>query len=329
MATATTTAINFMELGTRLACAMSAASAGAPAPIYRSGLLVILDMHGVMVERVSRRDRAQYSRTKQRRNPWITFKHHGVWLRPHLQTFLHIALTRHEIGLWSSAQRNTIEQFLHHLSADDDMHLPLIERLSFVWDRDRCRLDSQTGRYSTVKYLKDLWDCEAFGGKYTSANTLLLDDSQTKFRHFPSSGMLVPEYREDKLRDQYNTDDTLLWLLIYIEYVFQVSNKSLEAGEIFDISACRPECINFLDFMREGKEQAYKILTGKENISFKSLALVFIRGISASNVLAKNLQQAMSSASEMQAVPSTSSGHYPPTAATTDSSEFVGYSPVG
>lgn len=322
MATATRTTINFMELGNRLVCAMSAASAGAPAPAYRSGLLVILDMHGVMVERVSRKDRAQYSRTKQRRNPWRTFKHYGVWLRPYLPTFLYIASTRHEIGLWSSAQRKTVEQFLHHLSADYHMYPPITESLSFVWSRDRCRQDSQTGPFSTVKFLKDLWDCDTFEGKYTSSNTLLLDDSQAKFRHFPSSGMLVPEYCEDKLRDQYNTDDTLLWILIYIEYVLQVSNASLEAGEIFEISACRSECINFLDFVREGKEQAYSITTGNEGGRIRSLAFVFLEGISASIVSAKNLRPVFSSASEMQAAPSTKSEHHP-TVTTGGSSEFA------
>eukprot|EP00177_Eucheuma_denticulatum_P006826 GFKZ01012418.1.p1 GENE.GFKZ01012418.1~~GFKZ01012418.1.p1 ORF type:complete len:294 (+),score=21.44 GFKZ01012418.1:402-1283(+) len=271
MATSLQTPVNYKRLGDRLESSVLGSRFGQP----RSGALIVLDLHGVLVNRVSRgKHKNLFTKTRHYRSPWRMLRGYGVWLRPFLHMFLQVATARHEVAVWSSAQPATIEELFRHISAEYGIRSSLKDDLSFVWSREQCRLDRETGGYATVKYIGDIWSCDRFGGKYTSKNTLLLDDSPSKFRQFPLSGIAVPPYCADQLGDGFNGDDTLLWLLLYVEYLLETSACDQIQGQTIDIASNRFRCIDFDDFVAEGKRQAYEMSNRTERK--KSLAFVFI-----------------------------------------------------
>lgn len=288
MATSIHAPVNYIRLGHRLESSVLASHSGTDTGIFRSGMLIILDLHGVLVNRVSRaKQKNLFRQTKQYRSPWRMQKGQGIWLRPFLQKFLEVAMARHEVAVWSSAQTTTVDELLRQVSAEYGISPSLRDNLSFVWSRDQCRLDHERGGHATVKYIGDLWSCNRFRGKYNSSNTLLLDDSPSKFRHFPLSGIAVPPYCAEQLSDRFNEDDTLLWLLLYIEYILENSACDLRAGHNIEIASNRFRCIDFEDFVTEGRRQAYEMSTRTERR--KSVAIVFFRSLFSSSKLSTEL----------------------------------------
>lgn len=278
MANSTRGAINFGELGRRLSTALSRATDSTSPPPARSGLLVVLDLHGVVVERIKREEKQQIAFARTQRNAWKKGKYHETWLRPHLQTFLDMVCARHNVAVWSSAQRRTIEELLGGVSGHFDIKPALKEKLDFIWDRPKCRPDEQKGGYATLKYMQDLWGDEGFGGRYSCKNTILLDDTISKFRDFPQSGVVVPEYCAERLQERYNSDDTLLWVLLYLEYVLEESGKLSEVDGEFDVAGSRANCMSLEDFTLAGRLAARKVVTTRrERKKLKSLAYVFLR----------------------------------------------------
>lgn len=293
MASSTLGSINFGRLGSRLSAACAASADATSQPGVRSGILVVLDLHGVLVERIKRAEKRRVDFATKKRNPWRFNYRHATWLRPHLRAFLDMVSARHDVAVWSSAQSRTILQLLDNVSGHFDMQPPFKERLRFIWDRPRCRADVERGGHATLKYLPDLWDDVDCAGHYSCKNTLLLDDSSTKFRDFPDSGVLVPEYNADKLQEFYNSDDTLLWVLLYIEYLLEESYKMNDAAGGFDFSASRANCLSLEDFTLAGKLEARRLVTNrKQRKRLKSLAYVFLGDNAGSSVLSSELASA-------------------------------------
>lgn len=270
--------INFLRLGAQLARKPSL-SRGGLSPLSKSGCLVILDIHGVLIERIAAREKYRLRHAMDRRRHWRRLRGHNIWMRPYLETFLSTLSARHDVAVWSSAQPRTIDEFLTSISAEFRITPPYQDTLSFIWDRTKCRQDVKNGKYATMKYLQDLWQDTQLGSKYSSRNTLLLDDSPTKNRFFPNSGITVPEYRADLLKERYNKDDTLLWLLLYIEYLISVS-RAVSGGEgLLDLSQTRCQCLALQDFIYEGELTARRLANSKQRKGLKSLALVFLNDL--------------------------------------------------
>lgn len=271
-------AINFVELGSRLTTALRTFRANPLQERRRSGVLVILDVHGVLVEKTATKDKDRKRAALTRRRHWRTFKNNAtVWLRPNLSLFFDTLYARHDVAIWSSAIERNIVPLLNAIDAEYAMKPSLMDRLTFLWDRERCREDFQSGKYSTVKRVDDVWMNKVFQERYSAENTLLLDDSPLKVRHFPDSSIIVPEYTALSLGEQYNNDDTLLWLLLYIEYLVAEASKSVASTQL-DISAIRQHCLSFKAFMLAGKLEA-KQIAGEQDLCNldKSLALVFLQ----------------------------------------------------
>ncbi|CAN8073167.1 unnamed protein product [Agarophyton chilense] len=216
----------------------------------RSPLHVVLDVHGVLVERVQTRSpRARAAR--QNRGPWRTFSNrYAVWLRPHLNLFLSEMFRRHTVAIWSSAEQRNIEPLLEAISAEYRMSPTLTQQLQFVWHRSRCRPDKQTGKYASIKSLHDLWVDREHGDRFTRRNTLLVDDSPKKTRLFPHSAINVREYNAEGMGNHYNHDDSLLWLLLYLEYI---AERVERIGSVLDASA---GSVPFEEFCRMGRSFA-------------------------------------------------------------------------
>lgn len=269
--------INFLELGSRLSPLISAAKSGNTQAVQRSGLVVVLDMHGLLVERIPRKEKARLAEARKYRSSWQSQRNHIVWLRPHVRVFLDLAYMRHDIAVWSSAQAETVDRLLEDLSNELKMTPSMRSRMQFIWHRKMCKPDLESGRFATLKYLKDLWDWRGFGNRYSSKNTLLLDDSATKYRHFPNSGIPAPEYKAEIIKERYNNDDTLIWILLYLEYLLEEAKKESTKPDSFDIAGVRAHCLGLEDFIMAGELEARNRTNLKERRKAKSLAYVFLQ----------------------------------------------------
>lgn len=147
-------------------------------------LLVVLDLNGTLLHRPQRRDKPSFF--AQRR---------------HASRFLQYCLDTYWVVIWSSARAGNVERILQQLlprKADRD-------RLVAVWAREHfglCPADFNQ-RVQCYKRLSWLWADPtiaqthpdyAQGGRWSQANTALVDDSLEKARTEPHNIIAIPEY---------------------------------------------------------------------------------------------------------------------------------------
>lgn len=258
------TPINFHALGARFR------STG-DGPIARSSLLLILDLHGVLVQRVRLSEKRIMTASKRQRKPWRRIAKHDIWQRPNLHDFFSLASARHTLAIWSAAHSFSIIPLIEALSDDVGLsHPPLKNRLFFVSDRSSCRPDPKSGRFAVVKYLPDFWNQFE---QFSDRNTLIVEDTLSKIRFNLLSAVVVPEYNVDNYRHTFNDDDTLLWLLLYVEYLIEAS--ALESNGV-GIAVCRPHLYSFEAFWSIGFREACQIASEDQRRNLKSLAYVFL-----------------------------------------------------
>lgn len=264
----TTTAINFRALGSRLHSSFNDPYR------RRSPLLLILDLHGVLVQRLGHKDdKALKKRTAQQRPPWTRFNKHDIWLRPYLHQFLSIGTARHHLSIWSAAQPQNVRQSINLISNQID--LPLSNRLAFIYDRKLCRPDPTSGKYQVVKYLPDLWERDQ---RFNQTNTLIVDDTFSKIRFQCNSAIVIPEYSVNNYPETYNNDDSLLWMLLYLEYLIEVSGIEQYhqyPPHVYGIANIRHMVPSFENFWSLGFQQACEISTHEQRQQYDSLAYVF------------------------------------------------------
>lgn len=271
-----TAAVNFRELGAGVDAAIRAAS------LPRTELLVVLDLHGLLCERVSRegaKKRGEREAAFAQRRPAITQRYNQVWLRPRLRDFLNYLVRRHSIAVWSSAALHNVSSLLDDIGDQCGLRDVLQREIRFVWGRDRCKPDFETGGYATMKLLSDLWGHADCGPRFNCTNTLLLDDSFSKVRNFPESAIVVPAYEALTLQEQYNTDDTLLWLAMYLEYRWDDGNTARGQGaeSKLDIRAS-DSCLSLEEFTLAGEIKARQVQLAEADASVDgALAHVFVR----------------------------------------------------
>lgn len=252
-----TSPINFYALGARL-------QPLGLNEIKRSPLLLILDLHGVLVQRVQSSNRAEMRESQNYRPHWRRVNNHLVWKRPHLEKFLSIATARHTVAVWSAAERRNVMPVLKALSSDCNMQPSFEDRLAFISDRSICRPDKRSGPYNVIKYLPDVWGKLNFA--YSEFDTIIVDDSPTKVRHTNHSAVVLPEYTPRNYGAGFNDEDTLLWLLLYLEYLIigaGLDTDSLvrpptfvQSQSLKGIASCRESLYSFEAFCSIGVDEA-------------------------------------------------------------------------
>lgn len=294
--------INFHALGSRIHSNFNDAN-------RRSPLLLILDLHGVLIQRIGKKHPEMGRLTHNRRPPYMRHNHHDIWLRPYLRKFLTIASARHNIAIWSAAQLQTINPLMQEMSDLTQLEPPFRQRCAYIFDRRRCRPDTdrRNGCYSVVKYLPDVWSTPPFqygvpspsssqpsiakhirpAIQFNERNTIIIDDTFAKVRYHPDSALVLPEYNVYNYNFTYDNDDTLLWILLYLEYLIDASglesynqngekcasqpDQNLSPG----IAALRPALYSFENFWTLGFHHAFNSSTPYQRDTYKSLAYVF------------------------------------------------------
>ncbi|XP_078179408.1 ATP-dependent RNA helicase dbp2-like isoform X2 [Carex rostrata] len=139
--------------------------------------LLVLDINGILADVVM-----LDSRYLQQEHIMIRGK--SVFKRPFCTDFLQFCFTNFEVGIWSSRNKNNLQKAINYVLGD------LKNMLLFCWDQSKCtipNLKSKENQDKPVffKELQKLWDNQEPGlpwkrGRFTKANTLLVDDSPYK-----------------------------------------------------------------------------------------------------------------------------------------------------
>lgn len=292
--------INFHALGARLHSSFKHVH-------RRSPLLLILDLHGVLVQRIAQKEREMLVLTRRRRPRDMRHNKHDIWLRPFLRQFLTIISARHNVAIWSAAQPRTVIPLLDEFSQITELQPPFKKRCTAILDRSKCRpdYDKRNGSFSVIKYLPDLWNEPLdpssspahetssansnlpSAGQFNERNTIIIDDTFSKVRHHPNSAIVLPEYNVFNYHFTYDNDDTLLWLLLYLEYLIegaglesydQHGQKDPNQPDIIScsgIDATRPTLYSFENFWTMGFHEAFEKSSPYQRESYKSLAYVY------------------------------------------------------
>ena len=130
-----------------------------------------------------------------------------VYCRPHLDEFIHAALQRFDVGVWTASGEKYASQVIERIFP--------ASVLKFVWSSQRCTLARNwtTGEYETIKNLSKL---KKQG--YALESIVAVDDTPSKYARSFGNLVHVREFLGDR------TDNELLLLLRYLETLRTVEN---------------------------------------------------------------------------------------------------------
>ncbi|KAA8498753.1 hypothetical protein FVE85_6338 [Porphyridium purpureum] len=209
---------------------VSRARVGAPPPL-KSGLLVILDVNGVLQYRDSHK---RSNRQTPRRAPDFRYAKYTCWLRPARAGEPRAGTERQEAESRSSTLASR----------------PVRDQIYFLFSREKCTPDPQGKKtWSTLKDLTKVWeipDCA-----FDATNSVIVDDGAAKLRLQPHNLIHVSEFvpegeslavvrksgtsgTDDKaeastVKIDFEKDETLVWVALYLEHV---SNAGVLVGDV-------------------------------------------------------------------------------------------------
>ncbi|KAH6626837.1 hypothetical protein B0J18DRAFT_396132 [Chaetomium sp. MPI-SDFR-AT-0129] len=203
-------------------------------------LLVVLDLNGTVIYRKGhKKGSGQFS------------------LRPFAQTFLELCLDRHHLVIWSSARPETVRAICAQLFSR--VHR---KRILAIWARDRFGLTTADYNLRTQCYkrLTRVWadpviagghPRAAKGGRWSQANTVLIDDSIEKARSEPHNAVTLPEFNG-------NVDEKPLVLELVAEYLQTLAlQKDVSAyirAQPFAVKGQREESVPASQSESQGEE---------------------------------------------------------------------------
>ncbi|PKS05368.1 hypothetical protein jhhlp_008742 [Lomentospora prolificans] len=153
----------------------------------KQDLLVILDLNGTLLYR-----------------PKASKKPSSFVARPWAVEFVAYCVENFTTVIWSSAQPRNVKAMVDKLLPAD-----IRGKLVAIWDRDRFDLDPRSYHNKVVCYkqLKIVWSDQVVSkahpnslrnGRWTQANTVLIDDSPEKAKSEPYNHLEVPSFVSGK-----------------------------------------------------------------------------------------------------------------------------------
>mmetsp|Transcript_10931 Transcript_10931/g.17910 ORF Transcript_10931/g.17910 Transcript_10931/m.17910 type:complete len:313 (+) Transcript_10931:3-941(+) len=151
-------------------------SAGGVASIGPARVLLVLDLNGLLVERVAKvKDKDIKARVGKPGGPLNAGKY-WAFLRPGHKQFVQFLFDKFDVLAWSSAQMKNIEALLNVLLNNEQL-----SNLVGIFDQESCTKACQDPKnpYKPL-FLKPLCKVYKAYPKYSALNTLLVDDSLYK-----------------------------------------------------------------------------------------------------------------------------------------------------
>lgn len=150
-------------------------------------LLIVSDLNGTMLYRPN------------------SFLHPKDFVRrPFAALFLDYMIKNFWVAFWSSARPENVQHMVHKL-----INPKAKDKVVVIWDRTRFGLTSEdyNKRAQCYKRLTRLWEDPDVarthphydsGGRWSQANTVLIDDTSTKARSEPFNLIEIPEFENKK-----------------------------------------------------------------------------------------------------------------------------------
>ncbi|XP_021810195.1 uncharacterized protein LOC110753574 [Prunus avium] len=166
--------------------------------------LIVLSLGGLLCHRVHRYERAKIPSFRYVDASYGSFR---VYKRPHCEDFMKFCLERFDVGIWSSAKEWYLDNAL------DCVMKGLRSKLVFAWDQVKCtdsgfKTLEKRDKPLFLKELKKVWESKcsktrsSSTGKYSSSNTLLMDNQPYKALLNPPHTAICPaEYKVDQVDD--------------------------------------------------------------------------------------------------------------------------------
>ncbi|KAI8089972.1 NLI interacting factor-like phosphatase-domain-containing protein [Halteromyces radiatus] len=163
--------------------------------------LLILDLNGTLVSRTNRRT--------------------GMYVRPHMDTFLDYIFRQFIVMVWSSAQRVSVKRMSHLFGSRKTELRYLLDRRHFGLDWAQYNSDVET-----IKDLNKLWNHDKWLDlrKYSAYNTIIIDDSPAKSVLQPYNSIHISTFNHNSTEFLEKGDQELLTVMDYLKQLEQETN---------------------------------------------------------------------------------------------------------
>ncbi|KAK2364310.1 Haloacid dehalogenase hydrolase (HAD) superfamily protein [Trifolium repens] len=148
--------------------------------------LLVMSLNGFLVHKVHVSDKEALPKTRTGHNRRLNFL---FFKRPFSEEFMKFCLERFEVGIWSSAQVQNIDEGLDLAIGKESKN-----KLLFVWESKE--------KPVFFKEVKKVWEKVEKGGPYSASNTLMIGDKPYKAYLNPvNTGIFVKSYDPDDKED--------------------------------------------------------------------------------------------------------------------------------
>ena len=130
--------------------------------------LIILDLNKTLIYRQHISEKATIAR-----KPDFEFSKYKCYFRSDLKLFLDYIFQNYEVGVWTSAKRSNSIQVIDRIFKD--------RKLAFIYTRETCTDVKNTD--SDFSSFKDVEKVVFKNPKYNVENTLIIEDSDEKYKH--------------------------------------------------------------------------------------------------------------------------------------------------
>ncbi|XP_077234199.1 putative FCP1 homology domain-containing protein C1271.03c [Tasmannia lanceolata] len=178
--------------------------------------LLVIDLNGLIADTFFPSVR---NKIPKHRRPDGSVGKKLVYNRPFCVEFLKFCFERFDVGIWSSAKTRNVDGAITFVMG------VLRRRLVFTWDQSKC---TETGLMTLenkekpifLKELRKLWDKVSFDlpwpkGRYSSSNTLLIEDDPYKALLNPPNTAIFPHpYKAEAINDNFLAPGEALWVFL-------------------------------------------------------------------------------------------------------------------
>lgn len=238
-------------------------------------LLIVLDIQGSILMRLSRQDiTVKYWKDEMQKHNFVYNRDmQYIWLRPHFREFFKLLTRRHATAFWCSCTDKNVSPTIKHVSKMVDLPgAPSFEsRMEFIWGRSHTDKDPRPGRqsYQRIKNPNEIWRKLRYS-EYSTKNTLMVEDTASTTNSAKDSTIVIPYYNcMKRIQSFQSVDDTLMWLILYIEYLVMMAEKKTDP---IDITAIRSGSLDFTTFCQYGQAAAEPLVSKTDANNAKSTA---------------------------------------------------------
>jgi len=201
-------------------------------------LLVVLDINGVLIERIHRTNMHTFPSVKSSQN-FITPNGYFVFVRPNIKPFFDFLFDTYDVAIWSSMNPTNTHTIINKLFTKSQRDL-----IKFVFTQENCKVENNIGDIKPTFYKIFNYTIPELYSYYNK--TILIDDSPIKCLYNKKFTSIHPKTFNHK-----KFDDELLFLIKYLQSILHMVEYTNDY--------CIPKYIETYKYsdLRENKDNTY------------------------------------------------------------------------